>query len=171
MTDRDDPPTPEARGLGAQLRSVRDVDDELEVVVDVANPTDRSVHYIAEVLAIDYDPNTRRLRLRLSDRGRAPVMELGALEPTFRTVEPHGEASLALRLPRTMIRLAPQDEPSPEPRFEERTIAEATEVEVEIGWSRTPYYPDVRERPQPLEAWEEGTARAALTVRRQDQDD
>ena len=169
--NRDDAPSTDEPGLGAQLRSVREVADGLEVVVDLGNATDRTLHYIAEVRAIDYDADTRRLRLRLSDRGRALVIEVATVEPTFRTVEPHSDASLVLSLPRTIVRLAPQDEPSPEPRFEEHTIAEATEVEVEIGWSRTPYYPDVRERPQPVEAWEEGTARAALTVRRQGQDD
>jgi hypothetical protein len=165
MTDRDDP---QARGLGAELRSVRDLDDGLEVVVDVSNDSDRSLHYIAEVLAIDYDSDSRRLRLRLSERRRAPVMEVGIVEPTFRIVEPHGAASLVLKLPRRIVQLAPQDEPSAEPRFQERTIAEATEVEVEIGWSRTPYYPDVRERAESLRAWEEATARATLTVRPQD---
>jgi hypothetical protein len=154
-------------GLDAQLRSVRELDGSLEVVVDVGNDTDRSLHYIAEVRAIDYDPDTRRLRLRLSDRGRQLVIEAAMVEPTFRTVEPHGAASLILSLPPTIVRFAPQAEPSPEPRFEEHRIADATEVEVEIGWSRTPYYADVRARAEPPAAWEEGTARAALTVRRE----
>jgi len=154
-------------GLGAQLRSVRELDDALEVVVDIGNDTDRSLHYIAEVRAIDYDPETRRLHLRLSDRGRALFIETAMVEPTFRTVEPHGQASLVLSLPRTIIRLAPLAEPSPEPRFEEQRIAEAIEVEVEIGWSGSPYYADVRARAQPPGAWEEGTARSALSVRRE----
>ena len=72
-----------------------------------------------------------------------------------------------LSLPRTIVRLAPQAEPSPEPRFDEQRIADATEVEVEIGWSRTPYYADVRGRAEPPGAWEEGSARAALTVDRE----
>lgn len=154
-------------GLAAQLRSVRVLDDALEVVVDVGNDGDRSLHYIAEVRAIDYDPATRRLRLRLSDRGREVFIGVAADEPTFRTVEPHGQAALVLSLPRTIVRLAALDEPSPEPRFEEQRIADATEVEVEIGWSGTPYYADVRERAEPAEAWEEGTARAAFSVRRE----
>jgi hypothetical protein len=154
-------------GLGAQLRSVRELDDALEVVVDVGNDSDRTLHYIAEVRAIDYDADTRRLRLRLSDRGRALVMEAGMVEPTFRSVEPGGKASLVLSLPRSIVRLAAQAQPSPEPRFEEHRIADATEVEVEIGWSRTPYYADVRSRAEPPSAWEEGSARAALTVRRE----
>jgi len=152
-------------GLVAHLRSVRELDDALEVVVDVGNDSDRTLHYVAEVRAIDYDPATRRLRLRLSDRGRQLVIEAAMVEPTFRTVEPHSEASLVLSLPRTIVRLAPQAERSPEPRFEEHRIADATEVEVEIGWSRTPYYADVRARAEPPEAWEDGTAHASLTVR------
>lgn len=154
-------------GLRAELRSVRERDDALEVVVDVGNDGDRSLHYIAEVRAIDYDPDMRRLRLRLSDRGREFFIGVAMDEPTFRTVEPHGQASIVLSLPRTIVRLAPQAEPSPEPRFEEQRIAEATEVEVEIGWSHTPYYADVRARAEPPEAWEDGTARASLTVRRE----
>jgi hypothetical protein len=167
MTEPDDTTPTGERGLGAQLRSVRDSGDKLEIVVDVANHTDRSLHYIAEVRAINYDPETRRLRLRLSDRGRRLLIEVAAIPPTFRTVEPQSEASLVLSLPRTIVRLAPQVEPSAEPRFEEHTIADAVEVEVEIGWSQTPYYPDVRERPEPLEAWEDGTARATLAIRGQ----
>lgn len=152
--------------LRAEVRELRDPGgDRLELVLALANPTDRTLHYIGDVRAIDWDPATRRLRLRMSDRGRAQVPGGMYVLPRFRSVEPGSEASVEVSLPRRIVRLAPQDPPTAAAVFEEHTIADADEVEVEIGWSRTPFYSDPRGRGRPLGDWEEGTARAATRMR------
>jgi hypothetical protein len=155
-----------SRELRVSVRSVREEQQKFVVVVEIHNETDRTLHYIGDVRAIDYDPGTRRLRLRLSDRGLEPDFGTAYVLPNFRAVEPNAVVSLALAVPRTIVRLAESPTPLPYPRFEERRIAQASDIEVDIGWSRTPFYPDPRERAEGLprlDEWEDGTARTLFS--------
>jgi hypothetical protein len=171
MNDSADRPTsrPEDHepGLQAAARTVEDDGENLRITVALSNNTDRTLHYIAEVRTIRYDADSGRLRIALSDRGREPIAGAMTVLPEIRAIEPQGEASMVLVLPRTIVRLAATAAPSPEPLFEEPTIADATEVEVEVAWSRTPYYPDPRQKPDvtepPLVRWEEGLSRTTIS--------
>lgn len=153
--------------LRARVGNVRHRKDAVEFTVVLRNESDRTLHYIGDVRAIDFEPTTGHLRLRLTDRGREVVPGGMYVMPTFRAIEPRSEAAVTLKLPRTIVRLAPTATPTSQPTFEEHTIADAAVVELEIGWSRTPYYADVRESPQPLEAWEDGLVRAQSSMRDQ----
>ena len=168
MNESADRPTEDQEpGLHANVRSVEDDGENLRVTVTLTNNTDRTLHYISQVRTIRYDADSGRLRIALSDRGREPIAGAMTVLPEIRAIEPQGEASTVLVLPRTIVRLAVTATPSPEPLFEEPTIADATEVEIEVGWSRTPYYPDPREKPDvtepPLVGWEDGVSRSTIS--------
>jgi hypothetical protein len=90
--------------------------------------------------------------------------------PEFTAVDPHGTTTLELRLPRVLTRIAGANDQGA-PVIERFRIDEADDVEVEVGWSDTPFYRDPRpklaEDAHPvaqLRTWERGlaTARAPL---------
>ncbi|MGH7497793.1 MAG: hypothetical protein ACREL3_02965 [Gemmatimonadales bacterium] len=148
--------------LQAQVGSIEPSEQGVTVALALTNTGTRTLHYIGDVRAIQYDAATRTLRVQLSDRGR-PLPPGGmAIQPRFRTVDPGGRSELALELPRTIVRMVPTATPGAVARLEEVDLTDAQQIEVEIGWSPTPYYPDPRptaEKRSPFEVWEEGNVR------------
>jgi hypothetical protein len=152
------------REVEAAPESMVEIDDGFELSVRLRNPLDRAVHYIADVRAMIFDPATRRLRVQLSDQGRELPPGGIAVQPQIRTIDPHGEALATVRLPKTIVKLAQTPSPG-EVRFEEHAIADAVEIELEIGWADTPYYPDPRDKSRtapPVAAWEQEAARVTF---------
>lgn len=150
----------------AKVESVRETEDGLEVEVRIFNPLDRPIHYVADVRAIVFDPATRRLRVQLSDRGREPLPGGLAVQPRIRAIEPQSDVLASIRLPRTIVKLAEALSPEGEVLFEEHTLTDAEEIELEIGWADTPYYDDPREKGQkgpPIASWEQDEVRTTFT--------
>ena len=158
----------ERRRLDVEPQEMRETEDSVEIAVRLRNPLDRPVHYIADVRGILFDPATRRLRVQLSDQGRELVPGLASMEPQFRTVDPESEAVATIRLPKTIVKLAETQSPEGDVLFEEHAIADADEIELEIGWADTPYYEDPREKTRgeaPISAWEQDAARVTFSPR------
>lgn len=156
----------EARKLEAMPESMRVTETGIEIAIRLRNPLARAVHYIADVRAMLFDPATRRLRVQLSDRGRESPLGGVMVLPRFRMVDPHGEALVTIQLPRTIVRLA-GDSPPDGLQFEEHVITEALAIDVEMGWSDTPFYNDPREGARgesPVSAWEDDEIRVTFTV-------
>jgi hypothetical protein len=131
--------------LRANVESVDETERGLEIRVQLRNDADRALHYISDVRALDYDPGSRKLTVRLSDRGRVVVPGAANVRPPLRYIDPGSEAEITLRLPEQITKLAPS--PDVERRivaFQQQRIADAEEVAVEIAWSDVPFYEDPR---------------------------
>jgi hypothetical protein len=143
-----------------------EADKAFEITVRVQNPLDRAIHYIADVRAMVFDPATRRLRVQLSDQGREMPPGGVMILPRIRRVDPNSEAATTVRLPKTIVKLAATPAPGGEVLFEEHAIADAEEIELDIGWSDTPFYADPRDASRetpPVSAWEQDTIRTVFT--------
>ena len=150
----------------ASVTSMKETDKTFEITVRVRNPLNRAIHYIADVRAMVFDPTSRRLRVQLSDQGREiPPGGMFKL-PRIRRVDPDSEAALSLSLPKTIVKLAATTTPGNEVSFEEHAISDADQIELDIGWSDTPFYADPREASRetlPVSAWEQDTIRTVYT--------
>jgi hypothetical protein len=156
-----EPPKPEA-----SVTSMKEVEKAVELTVRVRNPSNRAIHYIADVRAIVFDPATRRLRVQLSDQGRETPPGGMIVLPRIRRVDPNSEAAISVRLPKTIVKLAAAATPGGEVAFEEHSITDADQIELDIGWSDTPFYADPRESSRetpPVRAWEQETIRTVFT--------
>ncbi|MCC7371521.1 MAG: hypothetical protein IT306_24085 [Chloroflexi bacterium] len=159
-------PPAEPPQLQGAVESMRDTSSGVELSVRLRNPSNRALHYIADVRATIFDPATRQLRVQLSDQGREPPPGALSVQPQFRVVGPNSEALLTVRLPRTIVKLSSTPSPSGDVTLEEHVIADADSIEVEIGWGDTPYYRDPRDSARgtpPIAAWEQASLR--LTYR------
>jgi hypothetical protein len=158
-------PPDEGPQLEAEVQSMSETEDGFEITIKLRNPLDRAVHYISSVRAMIFDPANRRFRVQLSDRGREQPPGGMAVEPTFRTIDPHSEALATVRVPKTIVKLADTPSPPGDVLLEEHAIADATSIELEIGWADTPYYTDPREKTrgtEPISAWEQRSARTTF---------
>jgi hypothetical protein len=71
-----------------------------------------------------------------------------------------------VRLPKTIVKLTDAPSPTGEVMFEEHAIADAEEIELEIGWADTPYYRDPRDRARdelPVAEWEQRSLHVSFT--------
>jgi hypothetical protein len=158
----------ERPSVEAEVESVRETEDGLEVDVRMFNPLDRPIHYVADVRAIVFDPATRQLRVQLSDRGREPLPGGIAVQPRIRAIEPQSEVVANIRLPKTIVKLAKAQSPEGDVLFEEHTLTDAEEIEIKIGWADKPYYDDPREKGQggpPIASWEQDEVRVTYNRR------
>ena len=149
---------PRERKLEASPESITETDDGFELAVRLTNPLDRAIHYIADVRAMIFDPASRRLRIQLSDQGREMPPGAIAVQPRIQHVDPGSETVATVRLPRTIVKLSETLSTDGEIMLEEHAIADAEAIDLEIGWSDTPYYPDPREKqPEtpPISSWEQ----------------
>ena len=139
----------------------------LTVNIELRNPSNRTLHAYAVVRKIDYDPATKTLKLELTDRNVSTDLIAGMFVlPRLTTIDPNGTATVTIKLPRVITRLAASAEDK-QPAFEQLPIHEAQNVEVHIAWSDKPFYAD--ERPakgaarkrdviDQLRNWEKGLA-------------
>ncbi len=145
--------------LEAEVDAVAVDEDGLRIRLRLRNSADRALHYIAAVRSVDYDPQARRLAVRLTDAGRVVVPGVSNVRPPMRFVDPGAEAELTLRLPATLSWLV--SDPDGDPRrvaFDRHRITDAEDVVVEIGWADVPFYEDPRPRDDavlPSVRWEQ----------------
>lgn len=159
-------PPDEPPKLEGSVEAMAEADDAVVLTVKLRNPQNRALHYIADPRGIIYDPATRRLRVQLSDQGRGPIPGGMVVEPRIRSVDPNSEASLTVRLPKTIVKLAATPSPAGDTLFEEHALTEADQIQVEIGWSDTPYYRDPRDKARgasSIASWEKQTLNLAYT--------
>ncbi|MGH9970754.1 MAG: hypothetical protein ACREBG_23590 [Pyrinomonadaceae bacterium] len=167
-----EPPTKEPPRPEGSVESMTEADDGVELTVRLRNPLDRALHYIADVRGMIFDPATRRLRVQLSDQGRELPPGGVLMLPRFRTIDPHSEAVMKVRLPKTILKLASTPSPTGEVVFQEHAVADADEIELDIGWSDTPFYPDPRDKSRatpPVEAWEKESLRTVFIPPKRDE--
>jgi hypothetical protein len=160
-------------GLQGAIEGMTAVRDGVELEVRLRNPLGRAIHYIADVRGMVFDAATGRLHVQLSDRGREMPPGGTAMQPQFRSVDPGSEAMARIRLPKTIVRLSATPAPSGEVTFEEFAVADATDIDVEIGWADTPFYRDPRERAAavfPVSAWEQRSLTVTYRPTRADKD-
>jgi hypothetical protein len=151
--------------LQGSIESLTELDDGVELAVRLSNPLGRSIHYIADVRGLIFDPKTHRLHVRLSERGMQMPSGATPIEPQFRMIDPHSESMIKIRLPKTIVKLSDRLSPDNTVVFEEHAIAEATGIELEIGWADTPYYSDSREKARgvsPISSWEQQSFRTTF---------
>jgi hypothetical protein len=145
----------------------RPMPGELEFVVRVKNDADRTLHYVSDVRATRYDPNTRRLVLALSDEGREVIPGAMMKLPVFRRIDPGSTAEIHLRVPDRIIKLS-RNAPPGELAFETHQLSDAQEVVVEVAWADVPYYKDTRDKDDnrlPAARWEQHKARVTRDLK------
>ncbi|MDM4718694.1 hypothetical protein QTQ03_03445 [Micromonospora sp. WMMA1363] len=133
---------------------------ELGVRLHNRNP-ERVLHYISEVRGIVFD--TDRFVVRLTDEGRELIPGAVGRLPAIGRIDPGASAVLALRLPSSIVRMRTPTVPTAEVELEEHQLRPDADIEVVIGWSDTPYYPDPRGRREAAgltRDWEQDQARA-----------
>ena len=159
-------PPGELPPLEGSVESMTEVRDGIELAIKMHNPQNRALYYIADVRAIIFDPVTRRLLVQLSDQGRELPPGGIAMEPRIRSIDPNSEAVLMVRLPKTIVKLASTPSPAGDTVFEEHAVADADQIELEIGWADTPYYRDPRDESRgasPISSWEKRPLRVTYT--------
>ena len=164
-------PTPELTITHAELRD--DLEKkEMSLLVRLHNPGPRTLHAYASIRALRYDPATKTLEVQLSDRGlREPGLSGNFPLPKFTSIDPNGEATLELTVPRTIARLKP-GHGQIAPIVEEFPAHEAENVTIEVAYAGTPFYRDPRAKiaktpRKMMQDWAEGHARHTLRQRRE----
>lgn len=160
---------PDGKGgaeLQASVERVRQRPGTLEVTVRLTNPDPtRALHYVSDVRGIVVDGATGVITVRLTDQGRVAVPGAVNVLPDFRRVDPGGTALLPVRMPPAIVRMRAAAAPTAEVEVERHEVTGASPIEIVIGWSDTPYYPDTRPGAadtQSTVAWEKGAARVVV---------
>jgi hypothetical protein len=159
-------PSAEPPGPQGSVESMNEVDNGWELAIRLRNPLDRAIHFISDVRGMIFDPAARRFRVRLSDQGREMLPAGISMAPRFSVIDPHSDALIKLRLPKTVVKLADIPSPTGEVVFEEHAIADANEIALEIGWADTPYYSDTRDKSRQtssVSSWEQQSLRIVFT--------
>lgn len=116
----------------------------LTVRLKLINKSTRTLHTYASVRALRYEPATRTLKVQLSDRGLRELGQHGTfIQPEFTSVDPNGETTIELLLPRKIARLKPEQNEIA-PTVEELPAHEAQTLEIELAYAGTPFYQDER---------------------------
>jgi hypothetical protein len=144
-----------------ERRRRHDGDVELTVRLENRHP-ERALHYIAEPRGVLVNEATGGFVVRLTDEGREVIPGSVGRLPNFGHVDPNSTALLTVWIPAEIVRMRTPVVPTTEVELETHAVADDAEIEVVIGWSDTPFYPDPRERrqaPDSVYAWEKGQAR------------
>ncbi|MGH8601554.1 MAG: hypothetical protein ACREXR_01855 [Gammaproteobacteria bacterium] len=131
--------------LKASIKSMDQVDKQVEFVVRLSNTATRALHYIADVRATRYDSDTKTLTLSLSDEGRQVIPGTINKLPVFRYIDPESEAEIRLRVPDRVVKLS-RTAPPGELAFETYQLSDMQGVVIEIAWADVPFYKDTRPR-------------------------
>jgi len=150
--------------LIASIKSMEPAEKQIELVVRLSNKATRALHYIADVRATRYDPNTKTLMLSLSDEGRQVIPGAISKLPVFRYIDPGSEAEIRLGVPDRVIKLS-RTAPPGELAFETHQLSDVQEVIVEVAWADVPFYKETRpcikdDARLPAARWEQHKARA-----------
>jgi hypothetical protein len=147
------------------VESVSAVDDgsNLNLVIQLRNDSDQTLHAQAIVRGIQYDPITKELRFRLTDRALVGSLPRSwYMLPRLVAIDPHGRGEIRLTQSRYLTRISPTAG-GQAPTVEQLPAHEATSVVVEVAWSDQPFYTDPRRRtrksmPEQVVDWERGVA-------------
>lgn len=158
--------TSDATRPGPDSMQVRDVgfhDDGANLIarIRLGNTSTRTLHAYGTPRNIQYDPASRTLKVLLSDRLTGEPGGSIFVHPRFVPVDPGGETTITLKLPRFLTRMVPGNN-MPAPKLERLPIHEATSIQVEVDWSDTPFYSDPRAEKsarQQLVDWVKSTVR------------
>jgi len=161
-----------ADGLRIDRVRLREELERKEVVieVDLVNELERTVHVHATPRIVNYDPATHHLAVEMSDEHLNREIPSKALRrPKFKAVDPQRKSTMRIRLPRIIHRLGPGPDERV-PGIESLPIHEATDIDVAVAWSDTPFYPDPRDGGETklgdVVKWQQGTVRGSGRHRR-----
>lgn len=154
--------------LAASIKSVEAVEKQIEVTLRLSNKATRTLHYIADVRATRYDPNTKTLTLSLSDEGRQLIPGAAMILPKIRPIDPESDVEIQLSLPDRVIKLS-RTAPPGELAFETHQLSDVQEVVVQVGWADVPYYEDTRTSMKedtrlPAARWEQHKAQTTMRM-------
>jgi hypothetical protein len=153
--------------LSASIQSVERSGGNMELAIRLSNTATRALHYIADVRATRYDPNTKILTIALSDEGREVIPGTIYKLPVFRYVDPESEAEIRIVIPDRLVKLS-RTAPPGELAFETYQLSNVEEVVVEIAWADVPYYVDTRQTDDirlPAARWQQHKAQATRLLR------
>ncbi len=153
--------------LRASLGSMEQSDADIELVVRLSNTATRALHYIADVRATRYNPDTKTLTLSLSDEGREIIPGTIGQLPVFRYIDPESDAEIRLRVPNRVIKLS-RTAPPGKLAFETHQLSDMEEVVIDVAWADVPYYEDTRvtdDKRLPAVRWQQHKARATKRLR------
>jgi hypothetical protein len=147
------------------IESISATDDgtDLNIVIRVRNDTNQTLHAQAVVRGIHYDPATKELRLRLTDRalvGSEP--RSWYILPKLVAIDPQSTGTIELKQSRYITRISPTSS-GPALKIEQLPAHEATSITAEVAWSDKPFYSDPRVKtkktmPEQVVEWERGVA-------------
>jgi len=120
--------------------TIEDDGESLSARLEIHNDSGSTVHFIAAVRQLLYDPASRQLTVRLSDHGLAelPFQPPFEVQPPMAAVDAHGRREITVKLPRHLTRVEPG------PSIVQLPAHEATTVNIEVGWSDRAFYRDPR---------------------------
>ncbi len=153
--------------ITASLKSMKQSDDDIELVVRLSNTATRALHYIADVRTIKYDPDTKTLTVSLSDEGRKVILSTIDKLPEFRYIDPESDAEIRLRMPNKLIKLSRTASPG-DLAFETHQLSDVEEVVIDVAWADVPYYKDTRvsdDKRLPAARWQQYKARATKRLK------
>ncbi|HEY0696480.1 MAG TPA: hypothetical protein VGD43_01575 [Micromonospora sp.] len=160
MTSDEAVPVDPGPGPVGAVEQVTRRDGMIEIAVRLTNPRpDRALHYISDPRGITVAP-TGGFVVRLTDQGREIVPGATNRLPAFGRVDPESTALLTLRFPDTIVRMRVPAAPTDEVELERHEIRPESAIEIAIGWSDEPFYPDPRpSEGNPVVRWEKGQVR------------
>src|SRR5260370_31531177 len=116
-----------------QVSDVGFHDDGTNLIVEIRlrNTSTRTLHAYATARNIQYDSATGTLKVLLSDRLTGDLEGSTFVHPRFVPVDPGGETTITLRLPRFLTRVIPGKN-MPAPKLEKLPIHEAKSIQLEV---------------------------------------
>jgi hypothetical protein len=129
--------------LKASINSIDWSDDNIEIIVRLSNSATTALHYISDVRATKYDPDTKTLIVSLSDEGRELIPGIIGKLPVFRYIDPESDAEIRLKVPDRLIKLS-RTAPPGELAFETYQLSDAEKISLDVAWADVPYYKDTR---------------------------
>jgi hypothetical protein len=149
--------------LDVESVEANDNGNNLNLVIHLRNNSNQTLHAQAVVRGINYDPATKELTYRLTDRALiGSVPRSWYILPKVVAIDPHSTGTIELKQSRYLTRISPESS-GHAPTIEQLPIHEATSVVAEVGWSDKPFYSDPRQKtkksmPEQVVAWERDVA-------------
>ncbi len=128
--------------LEATLQNLGVADGKLRLKLSLKNNADRAIHYIAAPRSYNFDAATSKLIVHLTDE-HLPLLHHGfRTHPKFRYLDPGANAEVTVSVPQTLNVLAQPAIPGERVGITAMNVGAATDIELQIAWSDTPYYED-----------------------------
>jgi hypothetical protein len=147
----------------------------IEITVAVRNNTSRSLYAVSSIRRIEYDANTRTLRLSLKEPAPEEdpefIVSRPVILPKFALVPAGATENIQVSVPQVINRItsfAPTEQG--ELAYEAIDISDVQQVECAVAYSDTPFEPEQEARPHDilaqLSSWGEETRIAIQPKRR-----